>query len=165
VATAITDPSLQNLLTVEVGLVLDDITIGQKKPLTRIMDLAPFVWAMYQRYTYWPQLQYLYAKRKLIDMAIGQLRMKVNQAVGPEISKSLGQYIEHLADMRKDADADIELETKKASASRPLAVGELDTATLLPPPDPLALDPSDSYYYGDLNKPSPEGGWPWPPYP
>lgn len=107
--------------------------------------------------TYWtlyddrPSLamQYLYAKRKAIDVLLGKVREQVTMTGVEGVRAELDQKSKHLLVMREAVQADITAAETQVQASGRPAIGTLKQIAPVLPPVAGSRDANDRRYQGD----------------
>ncbi len=122
------------------------------------------VWALYDSAT--ARLQYLYTKRDLIELSMGEMRTRATFRSRDDVGVDATDFLSNLLKMKADVDAEIAKEEAKAAAGNQVlpggsvaAVGEIlrqETSNTLRLPGQLSAN--DMRYRGEPYSPR-RRGW------
>lgn len=140
---ALSDQEYQDLVVSEVGDTAAGLVAGQIALLWSLCADAATTW-----------LRFLYAKRRALNLLIGEARKRVDYQ-DPGLTLKRGDEVKRLQEMLTDVKAEIAtaeagVETTAAAAASAPAVGELTTTAPRSNPTTGGLDGNAPAYRGDL---------------
>jgi hypothetical protein len=144
---ALTDDEYKSLIVLEVGDTADQL----------IQNNIDTFWTLYDTLALAGRLQYLYAKRKAVEVLMGSVRTLVDSEITGDSKFALHQRMTNLETMLAACDQDIAAERRNL-AGQGSAVGLLTTTAPIASPTGRP-DANDPRYSGDPNWRSTGRGW------
>ena len=119
-------------------------------PNGTIAQLAHVMWDTFaSRGVVNPRLQYLYAKRALIDVRMAEEQAAVDINATGDVQITQSQRFDHLQEMRAHVSHELERIENRARSARPPRSGALTTTAPTSPPYVDSADRNDPRYTGN----------------